>query len=636
MRTINEYKTQIAELFNKSIKFAKQTGYESISETIIRIQKEYSEKELMVVVCGEMRRGKSSLLTAFLEEQGLFPIDINTCTNVITIVRYGKEEKIEAIIEKQEGEDINYENFLIKRADIDKYVTEYGNENNAKRVSCLNIEIPNDKLKDGFVFVDTPGIGSLNFEHAQVTYGFLPNADVLLFVSDVLNPLTNSELNFLEKSHSHCKNIVFPLTKSDEGTEKSINTIQENNLQKISEKLGISKEEINIISVSNDEKMLYIETQKEECLKNSNFQELEELIWKTIYENRIQITIIPFLLRLLEELQKTKSNIHVQQETLNQDINKANELVEELKTKKKHIFKLKTEGGQWQKDIQYKLNMVSQEAGLSITEASSSISDNIEALLNQKGAHNNVYEISCEVNNILSALVLDIKDEISSNTVEISNEISNDLGLFIDINETALNSIGYDRKETISYKKPKISAFDKVISEGRTIAGKSFGGGMAGSIIGGTIGGLIGLLGGPAGVLAGVYVGSGIGTFGAGAKGVWDAIADPNASDIPIIKRAFNKYLNQSVTKIQRGVNKCMLELNKTLLDELTKQLNNQISELSTLIKQIENNLVLTEKEVHQRKSTLQMQMNAIEKLEKETVGLSDEVTKVENEFANF
>jgi len=627
MRTFSQFKKEVIDIFNRSIKFAKETGYDSISKTIENIHNEFTKKQLMVVVCGEMRRGKSSLLTAFLEEEGLFPIDINTCTNVISIVRYGETEKIEVILEKTEGEEIIYDRIHIKREDIDKYVTEYGNENNSRRVSCLNIEVPNEKLKEGFVFVDTPGVGSLNFEHAQVTYGFLPNADVLLFVSDVLNPLTDSELKFLEKSYAHCKNIVFPLTKSDEGTKESINAIINNNIKKISYTLKLEKEEINIIPVSNDEKLLYLKNKKEECLQNSNFKDLETLIWKTIYDNRTQILILPFLLSLLEEVQKIKGNINIQQETLEQDISKANELVKELKEKQKQQTKLKNESSKWQKDIHYKLNVLSHDVGVSVSEASFTISDNVEDLLNQQGSHNNVDEISNSVNEMLSVVVLDIKDDISTSVTEISNEILDNLGLYIDINESIINAIGFERKETIEYPRPEVSAFDKVVSEGRTIASKSFGGGMVGTIIGGTVGGLIGLLGGPVGVATGIFWGSGIGSLGAGAKGVYDALLDPNANDIPIIKRSFTKYINQSINKIQKGVNRCILELNKSLTDEFSRQLKNQITELNDLIRQIESSLTLTEKEVHQRKSTLQIQMKSVEKIEKETIILSDEIT---------
>ncbi len=234
MSSLNELKNKISKLFDSAEIFSKQAGYENISKNILMSKNNFLAKELIVVVCGEMRRGKSSLLSALLEEKDIFPIDINTCTNVVTIVRYGAVEKYEAILEKQNKGEISYEHVIIKRSEISQFVTEYGNESNAKRVNCLNIQLPNEKLKEGFVFVDTPGIGSLNFEHAQITYGFLPNADVLLFVSDLLNPLTDSELKFLNKAHDFCKNIIFPLTKSDLKNERDASSTIESNLEKIS------------------------------------------------------------------------------------------------------------------------------------------------------------------------------------------------------------------------------------------------------------------------------------------------------------------------------------------------------------------------------------------------------------------
>ena len=62
------------------------------------------------------------------------------------------------------------------------------------------------------MFVDTPGVGSLNISHAEATYGFLPNADLLLFVSDTNAGFTETELNFLKRGYQYCKNVIFPLT----------------------------------------------------------------------------------------------------------------------------------------------------------------------------------------------------------------------------------------------------------------------------------------------------------------------------------------------------------------------------------------------------------------------------------------
>ena len=633
MSSFNELKNKVTKLFDGAEVFSKQAGYENISKNILKIKNEFLAKELMVVVCGEIKRGKSSLLTAFLEEKDIFPIDINTCTNVVTVVRYGAVEKIEAILEKQNKGEISYEHIAIKRSDIAQFVTEYGNESNAKRVNCLNIQIPNEKLKEGFVFVDTPGVGSLNFEHAQITYGFLPNADVLLFVSDLLNPLTDSELKFLEKAYGFCKNVIFPLTKSDQKNTDAINSTIDSNLEKITKASGLKREDVQILPVSNKMKLRYLETKKEEHLLSSNFKALEDLIWKTIYDNRTKILITPYLQMLTEELNRLKSNFHIQLEALAQDKETVNKLTSELQSKlsKKHLL---LEGNaKWKADLQFELTNASITATEEITNESINISERVNALLSHEGAAERVESITTEINELLSNIVYNSKDNISAKVLEIVAAISSELGLSIDINEDAMNNVGFARKQSVEYSSVQKSAVDKVLDKGRQIGMNSMSGMAIGGVVGGLLGGLVGFfVGGPAGALAlGSTVASwaaGAGAIGGTAKGSLDALKNSKSEDLPAIRIALNNYINRSINSIRNGVNLCIREMAKELTKELVTQINDQISQLDTISNQIKQNLALKQADIPKQTSKLNMQMSMAEGLEKSLGQITDEITR--------
>lgn len=634
MKTFSEYKSSVLSLFENALKVATQVGYPNISENISRIKESFISKELMVVTCGEMRRGKSSLLTAFLEEDKIFPIDINTCTNVITIVRYGEVEKIEVILEKHNKGEVAYESLIIKREEIDQYVTEYGNESNNKRVNCLNISIPNPKLKEGFVFVDTPGVGSLNFEHAQVTYGFLPNADVMLFVSDAINPLTDSELKFLEKAYGFCKNIIFPLTKSDKAkSQEELDVLIASNHDKICQITKMKSESVHIIPISNKMKLRYLEKKEEEMLANSNFPTLEQLIWKTIYENRARIFVIPFLSQLFEEVKKLKSNLNVQSEALSQDVEKTKKLAAELQDKAEKKTRLLEGNAKWKGDLQYELNNASISLNEIVRQSASDISDKMKEMLEQKGAQDQVESIASDVNEMLSHLVFQTKDTITSKVMDITDGISDELGLYIDINEETMNRVGFSRKETIDYTKAQKTVVDKAIDSGRKITMKSAGGLAIGGIIGGIVGGVVGFLGGgPAGAIALGQAGIGYGTFIGStigiAKGAVDVVFNSKEDDLPTIRVAFNNYLSRSTGSIQSGVNLCIRELTKGISDQLTIQIKDQISQIEVVTKQIKENLALSQTEIPKRKAKLQEQFSMVNKLEVVTIKLSEEVIR--------
>lgn len=626
MKTFSEYKTTVLGLFDNVSKFAVQAGYESIAKNAIKIQKDLLNKELIIVTCGEMRRGKSSLLTAILEEEQIFPIDINTCTNVVTIVRYGELERIEVILESNES-------ILIKRSEIEQYVTEYGNENNHRKVNYLNVTIPNEKLKEGFVFVDTPGVGSLNFEHAQITYGFLPNTDVMLFVSDVLNPLTDSELKFLEKGYGYCKNIIFPLTKSDKKTKDEIEATIANNKDKICTITDLTPDAVHIIPVSNKMKLRYLEKKQENDLINSNFPKLEELIWKTIYDNRIRIVILPFLVQLLDEIKKIKSNLNIQIESLNQDIETNNKLTAELKEKSEQRSKLLEGTAKWKSDLQYDLSNLSLELDKTIQQSNIELNEKLNDLLSQTGAQDRVYNIASQINELLTDLVFQTRDMISSKVICINNEISDELGLNLDINESAMDRVGFTRQDNVEYKKIERKFIDKAIDNGRKVAFKSMGLATATGIAGGIIGGFFGFLtGGPVGAVVGAKVGAsvggGLGAAGGTIKGAYDAVVESSTHDIPAIRLSLSNYITKSISSIRSGVNLCTRELTKGLTDDLSQQIRDQITQIDTIMLQIKENQALNSQEIPKRKNKLQMHQSIAEGFDNKAIELSKEITK--------
>lgn len=171
MSAFFELSHQTESVMKDSAALADKLGFETAAQTIREQIDAFRKKELMVVVAGEARRGKSSLLNALLNEKTpLFPVDVNVCTNVVTVVRYGETETIEAYIEDPKVKN-GCRVKKLSREQIPDYVSEKGNPNNYKQVKMLSAYIPNDLLREGVVFVDTPGVGSLNIEHAETTYG---------------------------------------------------------------------------------------------------------------------------------------------------------------------------------------------------------------------------------------------------------------------------------------------------------------------------------------------------------------------------------------------------------------------------------------------------------------------------------
>jgi Dynamin family len=167
-----------------------------------------AEDRFNLVVLGRFSRGKTTLMNALLGTDRL-PTGILPVTSVITIVAYGSRERIEILPEGR------ISGFEIKMNELPDYVTERSNPGNSRRISMVRIELPCEILRQGFLFVDTPGLGSSIVENSLTTRSFLPQADAILMVSGYDAPLTADELRLSCSIAASSTPLFFVINKHD-------------------------------------------------------------------------------------------------------------------------------------------------------------------------------------------------------------------------------------------------------------------------------------------------------------------------------------------------------------------------------------------------------------------------------------
>lgn len=164
-----------------------------------------------VVVVGEKKRGKSSLINALLGRPNLLPVDVDVATNVHLVVRWAAREGAAVADESTpQGRPIS----LAEVAEFAALDPVTGRE---RRSGVLHVEIglPDQLLRGGLTLVDTPGVGGLVSGHALVTLAALDRADVLLFVVSGASELTASECRFLAQAMERTATVVFALSQTD-------------------------------------------------------------------------------------------------------------------------------------------------------------------------------------------------------------------------------------------------------------------------------------------------------------------------------------------------------------------------------------------------------------------------------------
>ncbi|HEX5404022.1 MAG TPA: dynamin family protein [Pseudonocardiaceae bacterium] len=162
-----------------------------------------------VVVVGETKRGKSSLVNALLSCPGLSPVDADVATAAYLV--FGHDERWQAAA--------HYPGQLppvpFELGELHNWVS-------------ANRELPLGQLPPRYVevrgpvpllarltLVDTPGVGGLDSTHGELARQAAAGATALLFVVDASSPFTAGELAFLRDVGDQVETVVFALAKTD-------------------------------------------------------------------------------------------------------------------------------------------------------------------------------------------------------------------------------------------------------------------------------------------------------------------------------------------------------------------------------------------------------------------------------------
>jgi GTP-binding protein EngB required for normal cell division len=169
-------------------------------------QKVY-EETFNLVVAGQFKRGKSSVINALLGDR-ILPVGVVPLTSVVTVIRSGSSAK--ARVEFLDGRRTD-----LALGSLSDYVTERGNPKNSKGVRQVVIEHPSAWLAEGLRLIDTPGIGSVYEHNTDVTQQYLPQADAVLLVASVEQPVSRAELEFLGSIRQYADKSFCLLNKID-------------------------------------------------------------------------------------------------------------------------------------------------------------------------------------------------------------------------------------------------------------------------------------------------------------------------------------------------------------------------------------------------------------------------------------
>ncbi len=219
-------------------------GFGTSEESLETLGKSIAQLDdlFLLVMVGEFNSGKSAVINALLGEK-LLKEGVTPTTSKINILRYGEESTRKVVAENQEV-----------------------------------VFLPVVLLSEVSI-VDTPGTNAIVRYHEELTRHFVPRADLVLFITSVDRPFTESERVFMAQIRDWGKKVIIIINKLDIlQDEDELHQVEDFVRQNARELLGVSPE---IFSVS--ARMALRAKQGEDHLwETSNFGSLEEYIQNTL------------------------------------------------------------------------------------------------------------------------------------------------------------------------------------------------------------------------------------------------------------------------------------------------------------------------------------------------------------------
>jgi GTPase SAR1 family protein len=172
---------------------------------------------LTVAVIGQFKRGKSSLVNAWLGRE-LTPVGVLPTTGTVVRIRRGERER--ARVRFADGTEKE-----VAPQDVSAYVDEASNPANRLRVRDVIVETPTADLKPWLEIVDTPGIGSTVEGASDAARAYLPWVDLALFVLSPETPLTAEERRYLVEAGRYAARWALVMTKCDLAPPQLVETM---------------------------------------------------------------------------------------------------------------------------------------------------------------------------------------------------------------------------------------------------------------------------------------------------------------------------------------------------------------------------------------------------------------------------
>jgi GTP-binding protein EngB required for normal cell division len=302
------------------------------AQPLAALRAKLAEHAFNLVVVGEFKRGKSTVINALLGTD-LLPTGVVPLTSVVTLLRYGDTPGATVVFE-------NGETRAVPLDTLSDYVTERGNSKNAKGVREVAVSCPAEWLKGGIRLVDTPGIGSVHRHNTEVTYQYLPQADAVILVASVEQPVSSVELDFLADIRRYAGKVFCLLNKTDYLNEAELAESVAFATQALREALGVP---VPVFPVSARLALRGRTENDPELLARSRFPEFDAALRRFLLEEGGEVWLNSVRQHLLRLLAESRLSVELELRALTTPLESLEANVQAFAAKKRETLQAKSD-----------------------------------------------------------------------------------------------------------------------------------------------------------------------------------------------------------------------------------------------------------------------------------------------------
>ena len=220
-----ELRDEVVDLLNRAaaamenvVPHLGDEGASSLSKTFQERANTVQNEEFVVVVVGEMNRGKSVLLNAMMHKQ-LLTMDTLECTATVNFLRYPNPAKDQS----PDRVEVHFTNGkplekvpVGKLADYTSRLSTLDSVEVADLVDHVDVFVESRFLKDNVLLVDTPGTNTTTHNHIRITNEQIERSNAAIFLFDAKAQVLRSDKEFLEDVKEAVSRLFFVVNKIDD------------------------------------------------------------------------------------------------------------------------------------------------------------------------------------------------------------------------------------------------------------------------------------------------------------------------------------------------------------------------------------------------------------------------------------